>query len=135
MSNATNAVDNRKSRVFMVEAPRQDFDLTKARSFGNVVTLFETTRGKVFDVEQYARLLLGHLEAQQYDSKSDYLVMTGGLLPVGIALAVLTARFRQVKLLVWNTTRGEYVPKQFDIDAVLQTWNTPDATNVQSAAT
>jgi hypothetical protein len=129
------------SRVFLPEETRSPFDLSSAEKFGALVTVFRPSarnrtltgakvKPSVFDVEAYAQRLLEELGNAQFDPRSDYVLMAGGLLSCAIAMMALAIRYRRFKMLVYNSTMNTYVEKEVDAEEILCTGNTSQGTVV-----
>lgn len=132
-------------RVFLVEPARRDVDVSPATQFGELVTVFEPParrghgsrvedgaplrrvfRPTVFDAEAYAVAFLEVLDSHGFDPDVDFLLLTGGQLPLCLAFGAMVARYGQFKTLAFNSTMNAYVDKPFDVEKVIKgetRWN------------
>lgn len=98
------------SRVFLVEPPRSNMDISKAGAFGEVVYLFGpgVRRCSIFDVEQFSADVGYRLKELGFDSAKDCFCVIGGLIPVSITLSILRSFGPYTRILLYSATSNEY---------------------------
>jgi hypothetical protein len=121
------AIATDKPRVFVVETPRAEMDMSAAEEFGSLEVVFKNeARGRghepgrrafrpsVFDAEAFGRAFLEELERRGFDAKRDYFVLTGSTLAVSIAFAALAVQYGAFRTLVFNSAMERYAEKDYD---------------------
>lgn len=104
------------SRVFMVEPTR--VDSSAARDYGEVVYIFDadTRRCSAFRTANFGVAVLERLQDMQYDPLVDCVCLSGSLLAVGTALAVIAQVHSKFNVLLFNSVDGKYVLRTFNAD-------------------
>jgi hypothetical protein len=97
---------NRKPKVFLVN--QRDFDMSGAKVYGDLVTLYEGQPSDIFSTSKHAYQIKQKLADAQ---SSDYLVVAGNMVLVVIAFGILYERFGFVNLLLFNIKTSEYTPR------------------------
>lgn len=104
------------SRVFLVEPPRQNMDISKAEAFGEVVYLFGpgVRRCSIFDVEQFSSSVVQRLKELGFNHVEDCFCVIGGLVPVSITLSMMLTHYPEVVLLLYSATSNEYCKRTLE---------------------
>jgi hypothetical protein len=104
------------SRVFIIEQPRSNIDISRAEQFGELVYLFDSNarRCSVFHHHDFGRAILEQLVAANFDYKDDYVCIVGSMLTVAVALIAIAQSFDTFKALLFNSVESEYVERRFD---------------------
>lgn len=99
------------SRVIAIEPC--NFDLTPAMVFGEVVFLFERTgeRTSIWS-EDFSSCVLDKLEEINYDPDIDFIVVSGAIVTLSLAIAVIAADYGVIKLLLYHSAEAGYVSRK-----------------------
>jgi len=100
-------------RVFLVEPPRPNIDLSAAREHGELHYIFDVDdrRASVFHSEQFGLDVLRQLEQRRFDPRVDCIAATGSLVPVAVALAAIVCRYPRVNVLFYSANESRYVKR------------------------
>lgn len=102
-------------RVFLVEPPRANMDISKAEAFGELVYLFGpgVRRCSIFDVEEFTSDVAQRLKELDFDYTEDRFCVIGSLISVSITLSILGRR-SWVRVLLYNAASNEYCERLLD---------------------
>lgn len=104
-------------RVFVPEIPRR-IDVSGAKKFGKIIPIFDEQerRESIFHCEKFGLDVIRRLDELEFDHESDYLCVSGKqLLTILVVLAAAT-RYSQVRLLVFDAARDEYVCREINLE-------------------
>lgn len=107
------------SKVFVLEPPKANIDVTKAERYGEVVYVFErdTRRPSVFQSTSFGEAVIRRLAELGYDPVTDYLAVAGSIVPVVIALMACIVQHHTVNVLFWHAGETTYVRRRIDADS------------------
>lgn len=99
------------ARAFLIEVPRAGINVEAATKFGEVQQIFgkDVRRSSIFKVVKFGNEILARLCELDFDYEHDYIVMTGGLIPVSIMSIAVTCAYPRVQLLFYNALQDEYI--------------------------
>lgn len=86
-------------------------DYSPAEKYGTVAFL---TSGN-YPIFRIERLQEEMIEILIHSQPSDYLLPSGGSVIVGMAMAIWLQLHKEVKLLLWDRARDEYVERRVDL--------------------
>lgn len=110
------------ARVFILQTPRRDMDVSKALSYGKIDVLFFASptgspRPSIFRVGEFSRALLKRLREASYDPDVDYFCIVGSIVSMTISVAALVNAYKKIRVLLYNSTQESYVARIIgDID-------------------
>ena len=104
------------NRVFVIEPPRNELDINKASTFGNIAYLFDRDirRHSVFKSKAFGADLLQRLEAVQYNPDQDYICIAGSMVTVCVSVIVIAQRYDAFTVLLFNSINDAYEARRFD---------------------
>ena len=104
------------SRVFLVERPKANIDVTKAEEFGELNYVFgpDDRRCSVFRTTEFGHEVIARLETAKYDSTVDFFCIAGSMVTVAAALAAMMSRYSVVRVLMYSAPDNRYVKRTFD---------------------
>jgi len=105
-------------RVFFIQSPKPNLDVSGAADFGDIVTLMDN-KVVPFLVHEFAPLTIRTLESYRYDPKKDYICLTGQMMAVSIAVAVAFQRYGTIRLLAFNAVSGDYEERSLSVDDLM----------------
>ena len=105
-----------KSRVFIIEPPRQNIDTSKAKQYGDIVYIFghDDRRCSVWSHVSFGQTVLQRLEELNFDVEKDFVCIVGAMVTVLIAIVAVAQCYEKFSVLLFNRVDGSYVLKQFD---------------------
>ena len=105
-----------KSRVFIIEPPRQSIDTSKAERYGDIVYVFghDDRRCSVWSHVSFGQTVLRRLKELGFDVEADSICVVGAMVTVLIAVVAIAQRYEKFNVLLFNSVNGSYVLKQFD---------------------
>jgi len=95
------------ARVFIVERPRREIDVSSAEAYGDITFIFDRDdrRASIFDPDSYMHDVITQLNMKRFNPKEDYIAMTGGLLQVSQALLAVRAYTKEpIRVLHFNSS-------------------------------
>jgi len=106
----------KESRVFVIERPRNQIDVSKAEEYGDIVYVFdnENRRCSAWMHVEYGRMILRRLEACRFDSKIDFVCVAGAMLTVTIYVIVVAQYYDEFKVLFFDSRDDRYLQKTFN---------------------
>jgi len=99
-----------KPRVFLIE--RCQYDLAQAEEYGQVVYLTER-RFNPFDANAELRIA-DMLATLGFDPSVDLICLTGKVINVAILVGVATAKYGEIRLLMFDATSSAYRERIFN---------------------
>lgn len=109
-------------RVFLVEEARKDLDLSTARKFGTVETLFDhrVRRASIVTGTQFWQDVSERLKEVKFNPDEDFFCLVGSILSVSQGLGVLVAMFptRRIKFLAFNSMLDRYVEVDVNLNSI-----------------
>src|ERR1035437_4312699 len=104
------------SRVFVIEPPRDGFDLSSAEKFGPIIPIFDSRdrRCSVFKPDEYRDTVWEVLAHNDYNPAVDYFIMIGAMLPVSLTLAAICEHLmvgESAKVLMFSSHDDSYVER------------------------
>ncbi len=105
-------------RVFIVEEPKANIDITKAERFGELVFVFDPhdRRCSVFDCQQFGENVLKQLDTHDFSPEEDYLCIVGSMITVMMMLLAASARWPIIRTLFYSANEGQYVSRVIDTE-------------------
>lgn len=102
-------------KVFIIEPPRNNIDVSKATEYGDIVYVFEhdDRRCSIFQCTEFGKTILDNLEVLKYDPDEDYICVVGALLTVTISLIAITQMYETFSLLLFDSVHNEYIKRRF----------------------
>lgn len=106
-------------KVFIIERPRNNIDVSDAEKFGEIVYVFgvDDRRCSVFQHVDFGRTILQRLEFLRFDPKLDYVCIVGSMLTVSIAVITIAQCYDEFSTLLFNSVDNAYVEKRFNKNA------------------
>jgi len=103
-------------KVFIIEHPRNNVDISDAQKFGDIVCIFERDdrRCGVFHHAEFGRTILRRLEELGFDPDVDFICVVGAMLTVVTAIIAVSQYYDKFNALLFNSVNGSYVEKQFN---------------------
>jgi len=96
------------ARVFILEAP--SVNVEKAGKFGKIVILLRgLSRVSALQSDFYAGEVIDSLEEKNFNPKEDFLCLVGSMSSIAISIAAMIKRWGNIKCLIYNGSRSEYV--------------------------
>lgn len=102
-------------KVFIIERPRSNIDVSDALKFGDIVYVFDCNdrRCGVWQITLFGQTVLRRLEFLKFDPKTDYVCVTGAMLTVSIAIIAIAQCYDEFNALLFNSVNNCYVEKRF----------------------
>lgn len=102
-------------KVFIIEHPRNNIDVSKAANFGEIVYLFgkEDRRCSAWDHKRFGRRVLGRLKELNYNPEEDFICVVGAMLVIINSIIAIAQSQETFKLLLFNSIEDDYVSKLF----------------------
>ena len=103
------------SKVFIIEPPRNNIDVSDAQKFGDIVYVFDydDRRCGVWQHVLFGQTILQRLESLGFDPESDYVCVTGAMVTVTIAIITIAQYYDEFNTLLFNSVNNCYVGKRF----------------------
>lgn len=104
------------NKVFIIEPPRQNIDVSKAETYGEIVYIFSPTsrRCSVFSHACFGQTVLQRLKELDFDFKADSICIVGAMVTVLTAIIAISQRYDEFNVLLFNSVDDSYVQKRFD---------------------
>ena len=104
------------SKVFIIEPPRHQLDISKAKRFGEIVYVFEPNdrRCGVFETERFGNSVLKVLIEKNFNVEEDVICIVGAMLTVIIAVIAIAQQHDSFNLLMYNSVTSDYVKVMFN---------------------
>lgn len=101
------------AKVFLTERLSRDLDLSTALVHGDLAFFFDRDdrRSSIFRTKEFCADLLKSFARKGFRPDLDYFCVAGKLIPVSMALAMLTGRYGEVRILLYNAESEGYVPR------------------------
>lgn len=101
------------TRVFLIEEPRGNINLTTARDFGTLQILFplEEHRTSVFNCIEFGEHVISKLQEANFDNDNDLVCVCGSMVTVVVAMAAILTRYKRINVLFFNATVNHYVKR------------------------
>ena len=96
-------------KVFAIEST--NLDLGPTREYGDLVYIFENSRVSIWDRE-FSQSIVDELFVLGFDPTRDYLVMTGHIVPLVLAVAAAVTAWGTIKLLLWSASERHYTERE-----------------------
>jgi len=103
------------AKVFIIEHPRNNIDVSKAADFGEIIYLFDKDdrRCSAWDHKRFGRRVLGRLKELGYNPTDDYICVVGAMLIVINSIIAIAQSHEAFTLLMFNSVENAYVSKAF----------------------
>ena len=98
------------SKVWIVNSSGHNFDA--AKTYGELIPL-SVGRVNVFNVERLLREFKGSLKNS---SRNDWVLLSGNTVLNVLAVSIVLAKHGEVKLLIYDVIKKEYVPRELSFD-------------------
>lgn len=100
-------------RVFLIEQPRSNIDLTTAEDFGELCVLFPINerRTSVFNCTEFGEQVVDRLRRENFCVKKDFICVAGSMITMIVAISAILAAFKMVTVLFFNATTDHYVAR------------------------
>jgi len=102
------------SKVWIVNSAGHDFDA--AKSYGELIPL-TVGRVNIFNVERLLSEFKGMLANHE---KDDWILLSGNAVLNVLAVAIVLAKHGEVKMLLYDVIKKEYVPREIKFDEIKQ---------------
>ena len=104
------------SKVFIIEPPRQNIDVSKAEQYGDIVYIFNHNdrRCSVWSHVDFGKTILQRLKELDFNVHEDSICVVGTMITIAITIVAVAQHFDAFSLLLFNSTTDSYVLKQFD---------------------
>ena len=102
-------------KVFIIEHPRNNIDVSKAKDFGQIVYLFDRDdrRCSAWDHKKFGREVLSRLKELDYKPEEDYICVVGAMLIVVNSIIAISQNYKVFVMLLFNSVEDTYIPKTF----------------------
>lgn len=99
------------SRVFILEPPKNNIDISRASEFGEIEFIFATgeRRPSVFDTDVYSKQVLKILDEKNFEPGCDCFCVVGSFIKLITAVAAMIHKFKSINVLFYNALENEYV--------------------------
>lgn len=105
------------SRCFLIEHCR-NFDLTPCKEHGDIVYLFPDDHRLSVWHDNFKQDILTRLKEEGFDQRRDFIVCSGGVVPLVQAIGAALYEYGSLRVLFWHAGARVYVPSTLgDIDA------------------
>ena len=106
----------KQTYVYLLEEPKHGIDVSTAKAFGNIKTLFnsDSRRPSVFKPNEFGAAVIRELESQGFDPEVDSFLLTGSLVCISVALGCIMTVWPRVNLLLFSSIEGRYLCRPFD---------------------
>ena len=103
------------ANVYIVEHPRNNIDVSKAKAFGNIKYLFDNDdrRCSAWDTELFGQTILKRLHELKYKSSEDCICIVGAMLIVVNSVVAISQHYKAFNLLLFNSVENKYVLKTY----------------------
>jgi len=103
------------NKVFIIEHPRNNIDVSKSLAFGKIVYLFnrEDRRCSAWDHKRFGRTVLGRLKELDYNPEEDYICIVGAMLIITNSIIAIAQKYETFTILLFNSIEDAYIPKTF----------------------
>lgn len=107
---------SKKPRVFVIEHPRNQIDVSKAEEYGDIVFVFDNKdrRCTAWLHVEYGRMILRILKAYSFDPKIDFVCIAGTMLVMTIYIIVVAQYYDEFTVLLFDSRDDKYLQKKFD---------------------
>lgn len=100
-------------RVFLIERPKGNIDLSTAEHFGELRVLFPPGehRVSVFATSEFSREVVARLKSEGFDNLTDSVCVAGSMIAMVTAVAAIIVEYGFVNVLFFNSTIEAYARK------------------------
>jgi len=104
------------SKVFVIEPPKQFFDMSSAKMFGEIVYIFdhEDRRCSAWDHVKFGQTVLSRLKALDFNNDKDSICIVGSMLTVSISIIAIAQHYSSFNVLLFHSVDDRYVAKRFN---------------------
>lgn len=106
------------SRVFSILNRDHNYRVTDATRFGRLVYLLDGSALNPFSVESYCEAIALDLQENQYHPDKDLIMLTGSPVAVSLLTAVIMAKYRRGRLLLFDPKTGKYCERALILQEV-----------------
>ena len=105
------------SRVFVIEPPKQFFDMSSAEKFGKIIYVFdhEDRRCSAWEHVKFGQTVLKRLKDFDFDNDKDFICVVGSMLTVSISIIAIAQHYSVFNALLFHSVDDSYVSKQFNL--------------------
>lgn len=113
------------SKIFIIEPPRHNIDVSKAQEYGDIVYVFDhdDRRCSVWSHVNFGNTVLRRLTELDFDPEEDSVCIVGAMVTVLIAVVAIAQHYDEFKVLLFNSVDDSYVQKRFDRNDWKGIWN------------
>lgn len=106
------------SRVFVLEPPRPDIDISLSNEYGDLVILFdnETRRSSVFRTAAFGHEILEKLREYDFDPENDLICIVGSLIGVTVLISAAMAAYETFSVLFYSASDTKYVERRVGLE-------------------
>ncbi len=99
------------SRVFILEPPKNNIDISNASEFGTVEFIFASgdRRPSVFDTCDYSKQVMKILKEKNFEPDCDCFCVVGSFIKLITAVSAMILEFKSINVLFYNALENEYV--------------------------
>ena len=111
-------------KVFIVEKPKNNIDVSKAEDFGEIIYLFNQNERRlgVFECMTFGLDVINKINEKGGFQLNDSFLTAGAQIPVAIAFAAIISKWPNVLVLLYNAKQDMYVQRRI----VSSRWRTKD---------
>lgn len=102
------------SKVWIVNSAGHNFDA--AKQYGELIPL-TVGRVNIFNVERLLNEFKGKLASYE---KGDWILLSGNVVLNVLAVAIVLAKHGEVRMLLYDVIKKEYVPREIKFDDLKQ---------------
>lgn len=100
-------------KVFLIEQPRSNINLTTAEAFGDIHILFPVNerRTSVFNCAEFGEDVVRRLHLEHFCSRTDSICVAGSMITMIVAISAILTAFKKIDVLFFNATIDHYVKR------------------------
>lgn len=108
-------------RVFLLEEPKADIDVSLAKEYGELRILFdrERRRSSVFRTTAFGWEILNRLKENEFDAVNDSICIAGSLIGITALIASLISIYGTISVLFYSASEARYVERRIGTEV----WN------------
>jgi len=105
------------SKVFIIERPYRDVDISGLNEYGEIVEIFKDYHEapSPFEPSQYVNAIREKLIAHDFDNTTDRIAIVGKILATSLLLAAIGSHYESVRMLLYDAHSSAYVERVLDI--------------------
>ncbi len=102
-------------KIFIIERPRNNIDVSKAREYGDIIYIFNSQdrRPSAWEHVQFGRMALQRLKELNFDNETDFICIVGTMLIVSVVIIAVAQHHSIFNILLFNCVTSRYEQKRF----------------------